>query len=81
MGYSKNDSMVRVDYFKPSGKWYMTEALDMSGFYKYGTGPVDAVQAALEKADRFLKNFNIIVLKPFHELQYPVFIKATESLD
>jgi len=27
MGYSDNDLMVRVDFFKESGKWYTTEAV------------------------------------------------------
>ena len=27
MGYSEDDSMVRVDFFKSSGKWYTAEAV------------------------------------------------------
>jgi hypothetical protein len=27
MGYSSDGTMVRVDFFKPSGKWYTTEAV------------------------------------------------------
>lgn len=27
MGYSENEASVRVDIFKPSGKWYLTEAV------------------------------------------------------
>ena len=27
MGYSEDDSMVRVDFFKTSGRWYTTEAV------------------------------------------------------
>ena len=27
--YSDKPSMVRVDFFKESGKWYTTEAIDM----------------------------------------------------
>lgn len=31
VGYSDDDSMVRVDFFKPSGKWYCTEAIKWTG--------------------------------------------------
>lgn len=33
MGYSDDDSVVRVDFFKPSGKWYCTEAVKWTGPY------------------------------------------------
>lgn len=41
MGYSDDDSMVRVDFFKPTGKWYATEAIQLpedfvSGLEKAG---------------------------------------------
>ena len=31
MGYTTDASMVRVDFFKPSGKWYTTEAVRVPG--------------------------------------------------
>lgn len=31
--YSDNDGSVRIDFFRPSGKWITTEAVDMQGFY------------------------------------------------
>jgi hypothetical protein len=31
MGYSDDDTMIRVDFFKPSGKWYTTEAIKWDG--------------------------------------------------
>jgi hypothetical protein len=31
--YSDDASMVRVDFFKPSGKWYCTEAVRWTGPY------------------------------------------------
>ena len=33
MGYIDDDSMVRVDFFKPGGKWYCTEAVRWTGGY------------------------------------------------
>ena len=37
MGYSEDESMVRVDFFKPSGKWYCTEAIKWTGKWKGDT--------------------------------------------
>ncbi len=31
MGYCTDPEMVRVDFFKPSGKWYTTEAVKWTG--------------------------------------------------
>lgn len=74
--YSNNPGMVRVEFFKPNGKWYMTEAHDMSEFWDYGIIPHDAVKAALEKAGRWLPHFTIVVLEPYHKSAYPVMFVA-----
>jgi hypothetical protein len=31
MGFTTDDAMVRVDFFKPRGKWYTTEAVKWTG--------------------------------------------------
>lgn len=74
--YSAKSSVVRVDYFKPSGKWYMTEALDMTGFFDYGIYPAEAVRAALVKAGRLCPGLNKVVIDPYVESSYPVMIPA-----
>jgi hypothetical protein len=74
--YSENPGSVRVDYFKPSGKWYMTEALDMSGFYDHGIYPGEAVRAALEASGRLCPSLIKVVLFPYVEHDYPVMIPA-----
>ena len=74
--YSNNPGSVRVDFFKESGKWYMTEDVDMSEFWDFGTGPHDAVTAALEAKGRNFKHFTRVVLEPYHKLAYPVMLKA-----
>lgn len=38
MAYTTNSGRVRVDFFKPSGKWYGTASVDMSAFYDGGPG-------------------------------------------
>lgn len=36
MGFTTEGRMVRVDFFKPSGKWYTTEAVRWTGDYDKG---------------------------------------------
>lgn len=74
--YSENPGMVRVDYFKTSGKWYMTEACDMSEFWDHGISPHDAIEAALRKSRRWLPHFTMVVLEPYHKSAYPVMFVA-----
>lgn len=76
MGYSNNPGSVRVDFFKPGGKWYMTEDLDMARFWGFGITPHEAVEAALEAKGRNLKHFTRVVLKPYHKSAYPVMLVA-----
>jgi hypothetical protein len=34
MNFTTQSGRVRIDFFKPSGKWYGTASVDMEGFYK-----------------------------------------------
>ena len=77
MNYSDSPGMVRVDYFKPSGKWYMTEAHDMSEFYNEGS-VYTAVEKTLVRDGRYLRHFDIVVLEPYHFQAFPVMIAAIE---
>lgn len=84
MNYSENSDSVRVDYFKPSGKWYMTEALDMSGYWDEAS-VYSAVIKSLDDAWNLRhggrpsawRQFTIVVLEPSHRNAYPVMIPAT----
>jgi hypothetical protein len=78
MGYSENDSMVRVDFFKPSGKWYATEAVKWTGGYR-NCLIHDAFAQSLR--DHFgdtprLSEMDAICLEPYHENAHPIQIKA-----
>lgn len=73
--YSENSGMVRVDYFKPSGKWYMTEAHDMSDYYN-DLDIHKAIEAMLERDGRNLKHFTRVILEPYHRNAYPIMLIA-----
>lgn len=82
--YSENTGSVRVDYFKPSGKWYMTEAVDMSDVYSVPF-IFDAIRKAMDmhwvthhhgRATAW-QQFTIVITEPYHESAYPIMILAT----
>ena len=90
MGYTEDHSMVRVDFFGKSGKWYCTEAVKWTGAY-YGTTshglatsdeiqtPHDAFVTSLKNhlGDR-LHSMIAVCLEPYHEFSYPLMVKGSE---
>jgi len=78
MGYSEDDSMVRVDFFKTSGKWYTTEAVKWTGGYK-DVCIFDAFRQSLrdhfkDNPDR-LEGMTAVCLEPYHEHSHPLTLK------
>ena len=83
MGYSDVEESVRVDFFRPSGKWYTTEAVLWTGEYD---GSKQFIHDAFAKSlrDHFSKNshcerlsdMDAICLEPYHEHSHPIQIKA-----
>ena len=81
MHYSDRPEMVRVDRFKPGGKWYDTFALDMEAHWDdtvdgHYVTVADRVKAALADAgiDVDTSIFNYVVLDPYTKDGYPVMI-------
>lgn len=74
MGYSDNSCMVRVDFFKPSGKYYTTEAVDFSGLYHGST--VENFERGLSRhlGDR-LSGMTAVCIEPYAEHAYPVMVR------
>lgn len=79
MGYSDNDAMVRVDFFKPGGKWYCTEAVLWTGDY-YGKNIHK--EFAISLLNHFkdhptrLCEMDAVCLEPYHERAHPIQIKT-----
>lgn len=83
MGYTTDSGMVRVDFFKPSGKWYMTEAIDMSETYN-DWDTHKCVRLALDESRAGLgpgwwRHFTVVVLKPYSQYAYPIMIVAEDT--
>ena len=88
MGYNTDDSYVRVDFFKPSGKWYTTEAVKWSGSYLMPSKQIrgQLIHEAFAKSlrDHFkncpnrLSEMDAICIEPYHEYAHPIQLKAGE---
>ena len=81
MGYSANPAMVRVDFFKPSGKWYTTEAVLWTGEWE---GHLQLIHDAFKQSlrDHFkdqpnrLSDMDAICIHPYHQYEHPIQIKS-----
>lgn len=80
MGYSEDPAMVRVDFFKSSGKWYATEAVKWTGKW---SGKNSVIHDEFEKSlrDHFkdqperLSDTDAVCLHPYHEDAHPIQLK------
>lgn len=78
MGYIDDDTMVRVDFFKPSGKWYSTEAVEWVGGYS-GVSIHDAFAISLRNLHDYkvyYSEMDAVCLEPYHEHSHPIMIKC-----
>jgi len=85
MGYSEDEFMVRVDFFKSSGKWYCTRAVKWTGSWavKESDNAWDIhEQFAKSLRDHFkycfynLSDMDAICIEPYHEHSHPIQLKA-----
>jgi hypothetical protein len=75
MGYSDDESMVRVDFFRKSGKWYTTEAVKWTGGWD-NVSIHDAFKKSLRDhlGDR-LSDMNAVCLHPYHRYAHPLWLR------
>ena len=87
MGYTSNESRVRIDIFRKSGKWYTSGSVDMNSFYlshpdeavilacQKEFGMADAGEWPLSTAPRkAIEEYIIVCLEPHCEHSFPVMI-------
>jgi hypothetical protein len=94
MNYSDDPDSVRVDFFRPSGKWYVTEAVRMRAYFASQVssgareGPFalihDALRLALVDHLRMetgaLRHAGMwaVCIDPYHEHAHPLMIVVPE---
>lgn len=67
--------MVRVDFFKESGKWYTTEEMEMIGGFDKTTSIHEAFIKSLGMT--FPENYHefiAVCLEPYHENSHPLMV-------
>ena len=75
MGYSNNEASVRVDFFKPSGKWYATEAVVWTGEYHDQLIHDAFAQSLRDALGEAYSGMDAVCLEPYHEHAHPICIK------
>jgi hypothetical protein len=88
--YSDDPYMVRVDFFKDSGKWYTTEAVPMTGEWRGGPNSqlydmfAKAIIEHLTDNGRGsvrLGDMIAVCLNPYHEHAHPLMIPVKRAIE
>lgn len=81
--YSDDASSIRVDFFKPSGKWYTTEAVKWTGGYKdccihqaFRESLISHFGGTLSQR---LSGMTAVCLEPYHEHTHPITMVVGEN--
>jgi|SRR5580700_10662734 hypothetical protein len=90
--YSEDEDSVRVDFFKPSGKWYTTEAIRWTCAYRNDElkdGKIQLLPDLLRDLLQYHLTRNVeklgtirlagmwaICLEPYHEAAYPLMVRV-----
>jgi hypothetical protein len=75
MHYSIHPDHVRVDFFKPSGKWYTTEEVPWTGDYAEGLIHEEFAKSLRDHLGSRLSDMDAVCLDPYHIHSHPIQIK------
>jgi len=74
VGFCEDEDMVRVDFFRPGGKWYTTEAVRWL-YYDDGMTVMETFKLSLKKhLNGRLDGMTAVCLEPYHVNAYPVMV-------
>jgi hypothetical protein len=84
MGYTENDDMVRVDFFKSSGKWYTTEAIFWDRWSHNNGKDTELIHETFKRCLRNqlkgrLREMTAVCLHPNHEHACPLMVTNWEE--
>lgn len=80
MGFCVEENMVRVDFFKESGKWYETVSLKWDRYRTHDNISIELIhdtfrRCCLEQHNRLCqKGWKAVCLEPYHADAYPLMI-------
>jgi len=79
--YSEDPSHVRVDIFKPSGKWYTTVEICWDRYLTYEDGKYESIGDTFDRICRekgwheVFDGMIAVCLEPYHEHAHPLMIR------
>jgi len=76
MGFSTNDNSVRVDRFKPSGKWYDTIALSVDSWENPDMWTAYEIAFENQTGKKLEKDWMLVILEPWNQYSHPIIIKG-----
>lgn len=77
MNYSDEPSMVRVDFFEESGKWYTTEAVKWLGYegYIFDEFILSLRNHLIKNGQTRLSGMTAVCLDPYNKNSFPLMYK------
>jgi len=76
MGYCTDNSVVRVDFFKKSGKWYATRAVDMNDWYHHPDIFYAVAKSIINTIEARYVDMIAVMLEPYHVNSHPIMISV-----
>ena len=78
MRYSDDPEMVRVDFFKASGKWYCTEAVRFSDYNEPDIhfAFAKALREHFKNCPDRLSDMMAVCLEPYHKNEHPLMLTS-----
>lgn len=78
MGYSGDEDMVRVDFFRASGKWYTTEEMKWTGGYSDCSIFCAFAQSLRDAFGQRYTEMDAVCLHPYHDHEHPIQMRQGE---
>ena len=73
--FSIDPAMIRVDFFKPSGKWYTTEAIRWTGSWESGSVIDEFSKSLHDHLGQRMSEMTAVCLEPYSKFSFPLMIK------
>jgi len=74
MGYSVDNTIVRVDFFRPGGKWYESVAVKWTGGYDNVDMKEAFIKSLKDTLHGRLSGMTAVCLEPCHRYSHPIML-------
>jgi hypothetical protein len=79
MGYTDDETMVKVDFFKDTGKWYTTEAMKWDKYTSGEDGNYEDIKDIFKRCLRQhlkgrMNDMIAVCIEPYHQHAHPLMV-------